>query len=213
VRIDESRHEHPPGEKPFLVGVLAPTLDNLPPGRSPASYGTDRRWWRPFGSMRELSLAEYAADAAERRGLPTRLIDSTEGGDIGLLDACPAVLLVDPWMIVAPDGADFLAPLVKHLHQWVTFVVIVDRRDPQHAERGEKLYDEVSTRLGRIGARRVSTVRDVDELARRMPGIVDSTRREYLSSGEVHPPKGTPERRPTLLERRENPSTSRNEER
>ncbi|WP_433076347.1 TIR-like protein FxsC [Dactylosporangium sp. CA-052675] len=212
VPIDEVRFTPPAadGEKPFLVGVLAPTLEHLPPGRSPAAYGPNRQWWRPFAAMRELSLAEYAANAAERRGLPTRLIDSAVDDDVRLLDTCPALLLVDPWTFAAAGAGDILAPIVKHLHDWVTFMVVIDRHDPEHSGRGAELYGEVTARLGRIGARRITAVQDLDELAYRLPAIVDGTRKEYLSTGEVFPPSG-PRQEPPRLNGRPDPGTSGND--
>ncbi|MEV4517397.1 TIR-like protein FxsC [Dactylosporangium sp. NPDC049525] len=214
MRLDDVRIERqavrPAGdtEKPFLVSVLCPTLDHLPPGRSATPYGATRQRWRPFGAMRELPVADYAANTAERRGLPTRIIDSTQDGAVELFDSCPTLLLVDPWTLATPGGGDVLTLVAKHLHPWVVCLVVADRQDPEHAGRGADLSAEVTARLGRVGARQIVTVLDVDELAYRMPAIVESTRKEYLSTGMVFPPQGPHETRPTLRGRQDGPGTT-----
>jgi FxsC-like protein len=191
--------ETPPTETaatPFVVGVLAPTRASLPPHRTASGYGVTPRSWRPYAQAQQLPIAEYAANVAERLGLPTRIVDTSE--DLGYLDNCPGVLLIDPWVAAGQDGAGALSVISGHLHQWVTPLLVADEDDPQYAESGAALDGQVTDRLHEIGAHRVRQSLKAEQFVQLMPSLVSEARRQYLKHAPVFLPKGPQRNRPRI---------------
>ena len=183
----------------FAVAVIAPTTGDVPPGRPARSYATSSTLWRPFGEQQVLPVAEYAASTAERLGLATRIAGFDDASE--LLRTCPAVLLIDPWVLAVPDGQFTLRSALHGLPVWVLPLVVVDSDDPQYAERGATLADEVGTMLSDAGVPRTRSARQVQEFVDVMPGLVTEARRQYLKHGPVYPPPGEPTKRPRLTEK------------
>jgi len=182
-------------ETPFVVSVIAPTENNRPPLGPPDTYGPTRREWRPFVHAQALPIAEYAANVAERLGLPTLVTDYAPGR--GPFDRCPAVLLVDPWITEVSGGPAELRS-AGHLPSWVTPLVVVNNADPRYGERAAELSGRVSSMLKKEGAPRIRRAGDAEEFVRLMPMLVDETRRHYLRNALVFPPKGPSVGRPKL---------------
>jgi FxsC-like protein len=183
------------GDTPFLVAVIAPTTNQLPPTRQPAPYGTDGALWRPFTDPGALPVARYTANVAERLGLPVKIVDVGGGGRPGTGDetpsfeANPAVLLIDPWVLARKTGRSVLSRAIDRLHRWVTPVVVIDERDPQY-ERGASLAAEVLDMFSAADVmRRTESVRGLHELVQLMPVLISQTRRRYLRYAPVFPPK------------------------
>lgn len=185
---------------PFVIAVLAPTADTAPPGRSPDSYGPNSVAWRPFGDAQARPLVEYAANSAERFGLPTRTVDF--GGDGSLLEQYPGLVLIDPWLAATPAGAARLRASLSGLREWVTPLIVANLLDPQYQERGEALATEVAGMLVDIGIAHtqqpaeVPRARKVEQFVELMPTLVAQTRRRFLRLAPGFPPKGPNSDRP-----------------
>jgi len=172
-----------PTDMAFGVTVLAPAGGDLPAGRAPAAYGAAARAWEPY----QFPIAEYAVNVAERLGLSTRILDWD--GDRGELHDGPAVALIDPWITETPAGVAAVAALGA-LPDWVTPVLVGDRRDGQWTERGADLAATLADKLKAAGVRHLRRIVDVDQLAKVMPSLINDTCRRYLKNAPVFLPKG-----------------------
>jgi FxsC-like protein len=183
-------------ETAFAVAVFAPTRAELPVDRARHGYGETRAQWRPFGGRQALPIAEDAASTAERLGLPTQILSFAEAA--GVPAGRPAVLLVDPWVIAGPGGADALQALAQELPAWVIPLIVVNEDDPQYLTRGASLADEAAAILLAADARRPERVGQVSEFVRIMPSLVAKARRQYLKHAPVFPAEGKPAERARL---------------
>jgi FxsC-like protein len=169
---------------PFVIAVLSPTTRRLPPERDSAAYGSTPLQWRPFRDAQARPIVDYAASVAERLGLPTQIVDFASIGDAFV--ASPGVLIIDPWIIAGPPWSTTLADVARALPQWVTPLVIVDKRDPQYGSRGGALTEQATSMLPFTGIprervrRQAPVADDVEEFVRLMPMIVAQTRRKFL---------------------------------
>ncbi|MGI5522732.1 TIR-like protein FxsC [Micromonospora sp. CA-259024] len=182
-----------PTDPDFVVAVLAPTRDRLPPDRDPAGYAASGRLWRPYGRRQVLPAAEYAASTAERLGLAARTEDLAQAA--GLLEHRPAVLLVDPWIAAAPDASSALARMLHGLREWVVPLVVTDENDTQDATRWAT---EVTQLLQDAGLPQVKRACSMPEFVDLMPALVTEARRQFLKHGPVVPFEPPPEPLPTL---------------
>jgi FxsC-like protein len=178
------------GQTAFVVAVAAPGSAGLSPQRNAASYGPDGTQWRPFAARQALPVAEYAAATAERLGVRVRVTTFRESSE--MFAHSPAVLLIDPWLAAGNAGLNGLRAATKDLPEWVVPVVVVDRQDPQYAERGAHLADDVMTMLKTAGLARAKRVNRMKEFVEIMPRLVTEARRQYLRHGPVYPPAGGP---------------------
>ncbi|GLY00194.1 MULTISPECIES: TIR-like protein FxsC [Actinoplanes] len=160
---DIPRLEPAPGTTPFVVGVLGPAGP-----------------WKPFGKALDLPIAEYAANVAERLGLPAQIAERP--ADLKAMDTAPAVLLVDHRV-----SQGRLATLRGRIHPWVRPVVVGDRAD----RAGPVVH-----LLKELGATRVKSAHDVTQFAQMMPSVVSEARRQYLRQASVQALDGYP--RPRL---------------
>ncbi|MET7880441.1 TIR-like protein FxsC [Micromonospora profundi] len=171
-----------PTDPDFIVAVLAPSWDRLPTHRDPAGYAASGRLWRPYGRRQELPAAEYAASIAERLGLSARTEDF--GQAAGLLDRRPAVLLIDPWILAAPDGRAVLTRSLNGLPEWVVPLVVTDENDTQDVTRWAT---EVKQLLQGGGLSQVKHARSMQEFVDLMPALVTEARRHFLKHGPMVP--------------------------
>ncbi|MFF0369074.1 TIR-like protein FxsC [Micromonospora sp. NPDC005087] len=179
-----------PADPDFVVAVLAPTRDRLPADRDPAGYAASGRLWRPYGSRQELPAAEYAASTAERLGLSARTADFAQAA--GLLDRRPAVLLVDPWIVTAPDALGTVEGLLHGLREWVVPLVVTDDDDAQDTARWATEVTELLHDAGLPQVKRACTMREFVDL---MPALVTEARRQFLKHAPVvafPPPEPVP---------------------
>lgn len=174
-------------EMSFAVAVLAPARGELPRDRSAGPYGDTARSWQPFRDAQKFPIAEYAANVAERLGLPTRILDWRAA--VRAADR-PTLVLIDPWIADTPGGPAALATLTAALPDWVTPLLVENRRDPQHAGRGTELAARVADQLAAQG-RRVRRILNVDQLSRVMPTLINDTCRRYMADAPVSLPKGS----------------------
>lgn len=187
----------PQGDTAFVVAVVAPTVDDLPSGYPDGMYGRSGKNWRPYPSGSAAPAADYAADVAERLGLPTRVVDFKIGG--GLLDRHPGLLLIDPWVL--RTGRRPLKSALSRLPGWVTPLVLTDKNDPRSGSGATRLAAEVDDMLRHAGAARVKRAVTIHEFVRQLPGLVTEARRQYLRNADITPPKGVHVGRPHLVDR------------
>ncbi|NUT36622.1 MAG: hypothetical protein HOV79_26510 [Hamadaea sp.] len=198
-------------EAPYVVRVLAPTAANHPDGAPADAYGAGSPDWRPFGTAQEMPIAEYAATVAERLGLMPRIVgvppDRTGAATAGpeanglsekAVQNAPGMLLIDPWFAALPDGEATLSAALATLPEWVTPLVVLNRRDVAHAERGALLRERVLDMLRRAGNQRTRTADEAEACTHLMPVLVGEARRQFLRQGPIWPPKGGRADRPRL---------------
>jgi FxsC-like protein len=165
----------------FAFAVLAGTAIDPPLGRTPAAYGERPSLWRPFAGDHALPAAQFAADVAERLGLPPHIVDFDVRGAIP--DSVPGLLLVDPWTAADGQRIDFLSSAVDQLRDWVIPVVVSDPADPQYAERGADLSGQVLTMLSDACARACHAT-GPEEFQRLLPSLVAKARRTQLRTAK-----------------------------
>lgn len=184
-------------EAPYVVRVLAPTAANHPEGAPEDAYGLDGPAWRPFGTAQAMPIAEYAATVAERLGLMPRIVAVPADKDTAAPTA-PGMLLIDPWFVALPEGEGTLSTALATLPEWVMPLVVLNRDDRAHAERGALLRTRVLDMLRQAGAQRVRTADEAEECVHLMPVLVSEARRQFLRRGPIWPPKGVRTGRPRL---------------
>jgi len=167
-----------PAEKPFLVAVLAPDRDRLPVARAATTYGESALDWRPFIDGPTVSAAAFAANIAERLGLPARPIDVERS--VAAFDDAPGLLLIDPWIAATDAGRARLGTVLSGLRRWVAALVVSDRRDPEYAERGSALAGEVLAMLPRASVKRPREAGNAEIFEQVVSLLVAQTRRQYL---------------------------------
>lgn len=160
----------------FIVAVIAPSENRIPPRRQTTCYGPRATGWRPFRNGQELPIAEYTARVAANLMMPTRIVDFAANDN--RLDTSPGVILVDPWVLAHNDGRRMLRAAFDALRQWVTLVVVVDRNDAQY-ETASAYADEVTRMTAGSGGHKV--VRDVHEFEQQIGRLIVRTRRHYLN--------------------------------
>jgi FxsC-like protein len=180
----------------FVVAVIAPTSSDLPPKRLAHRYDRSSTLWRPFAERQALPIAEYAANMADRLGLPPRIVGFAEAGS--LLGTCPAIVLIDPWIIARPGRTSMLRSAVRDLPQWAVPLVVVNADDPQYRERGAELASEVMAMLSRAGGPLGESVGQVKEFVEIMPVLVTRARRHFLKNAPAFSAGAQPFRRPRL---------------
>jgi FxsC-like protein len=194
----------PRPDNEFVVAVIAPTLAWVPTGRARATYGARSSLWRPFERVPGGTVAGYAATVARGQGMPVRIVDFGIG--IAPFEACPGVILVDPWTAAVEHGRHTLQAAFTALQDWATVVLVLNRDDPQ-AGRVMELAAEVLRSLP-PSVSYVVTVRDAYEFGQLIPDVVARTRRRFIRHGPPIAPQGPP--RPRLNE--PGPSTAREPE-
>jgi FxsC-like protein len=176
------------GVTPFVVAVLAPVADRLPAGRAPTTYATTATEWRPFTAGRTVPVAEYAANLAERLGLPARIV-AFDPGDPPFASA-PGLLLIDPWVADDDHARAALVNILANLPEWAAPVVVLDEEDTQYA-RAATLAEVVVGMLPGRETPRVRDARGAKEFEQLVPYLVTETRGRYLTNAKVFPPTGS----------------------
>ncbi|WP_143049624.1 hypothetical protein [Asanoa ishikariensis] len=167
----------------LTVVVLAPSD---PPSR-----------WRPFGNRLRLPPAELAAIHGERLGMVPRVADAQI--EFGPLAEGAVLVLVDPRIAESPQGRTTLDSVAARLPDWAVVVVVADGEDPRYRKRAHELSRIVNDKLGGT-QRQVRRILDADQLGKRMPTVVDDTRKVYLSTAPVFLPKGALPRLPRIAD-------------
>ena len=196
-----------PSNAGFVVAMLSPDEGVLLGSHTVG--GRTNAWWRAYAGRRIPPVAEHARNMAERLGLRTLVGDFAEFES--LLDQTPAIVLVDPWMVMS-RGPDFLASTFAALQDWVVPLVLDvgsgnPRLDPA-SELAEKAVEALESARG-VPVKRVN---GMDKLEKILPTMVAKARRTYLRRGPVFPPAG-PAKRPARLRDAGTPNAMGNETR
>jgi FxsC-like protein len=167
---------HPDAERQYIVAVIAPSENRMPPRRQNICYGSRSIAWRPFRNRQSLPIAEYTAQLARNMMMPTQVVDFASGDN--RLDTSPGVILIDPWVLDLDGGKALLRAAFDALRQWVALVVVIDHYDPQ--------YEAAATRADlviRMGASSAGhkVVRDVREFEQQIGKLIGRTRRQFLN--------------------------------
>ena len=174
-----------------MIVVAAPTRATAPLGRSGAWYGEDSTDWRPFGDRERLRLADYAVAVAERLNLSTSLLSVGEAADA--IGDSPAVVLIDPWIMIESKGAESVALrdlrrlFSGYRRQWTAPLIVVGPEDAESDARQRQLVDRAERILGEVGApsaesawRVGGVVTSIDGFVQAMPALVAEAERRYL---------------------------------
>jgi FxsC-like protein len=197
------------GARRLRITVVAPTTDDLPPGRGELHYGRSAVDWNPYHPDSIRPLAEHAGELV-------RNLDYQP--DIGDLDshcevltgngppAAPEVVLVDAWATVQPDCAQTLRRFDSLDKPWIQVVVPWNRADTETAAAEGGLRDSLDKSLRNKLAEGLATslmaVRGVPRLEdfnTVLPALVRTAVRQYLKHAEAHPPAGPAMEKPRLL--------------
>jgi FxsC-like protein len=178
-RVVESSTDDEAGRTRFVVAVLAPRRGEIPRGRRADRYGIRPSDWRAFGSTQPMPAARHAAVRAPVHQL-AQVLDYDEEAE-QFADS-PGVLLIDPWIVAAPDGQQRLTRVLGRLPIWAQAVVLADQNDPQYYERGQQLANDATDLCNlhrqRAGSRR--DVRSVEAFDTLMPFWLQLAYRRFL---------------------------------
>jgi FxsC-like protein len=166
----------------FVVWVAAPALHEATEGSNRVAYGASASAWRPFAREQELSLADYAAMAAEQLDFAVQVIDI--GKPDGLPGHAPGVTLIDPWYIADSRRLTILRQVASALPPWVLPVLVPDARGDTDSVL---LAENVRLLLGHAQSeparQALSGVTSLLSFTRLMPFLVNEAERAYLKYG------------------------------
>jgi FxsC-like protein len=171
----------------FAVTVAAPTISDLPQGRSRRGYGDSRVDWRPYPGDQELPLAQHAAQIAEQMDLAVLTTSIEKQGDEQTTR--PGVILIDPWFVAAEAGRDSLESYVRGLPRWVLPLLVLDAepdsRSIQLADLVRGMLSEKPRARVDVAERAVRGVSSLGDFAAVMPVLAAEAERQYLRHGPV----------------------------
>ncbi|MEU8528105.1 TIR-like protein FxsC [Streptomyces sp. NPDC048629] len=173
------------------VVVAAPSLHELPPGRTPDPYGEDALSWNPYHPDSRRPLGEVAASLVRSLNLEAS-VGAWEESEAWLSadepPPDPVVLLLDPWLLGDPTWRRRLADLDAGACPWVRVVVPSNGRDEQcRAARPElrELFQEVMPYAA--GSRGDGEPQSLEELGPRLAGSVAEARAAHSGETAVDP--------------------------
>lgn len=197
------------GSRGLRITVVAPTADNVPPGRGRYHYGRSALDWNPYRPDSVRSLLDHACDLV--RNLDYR-------PDPGVLDdhadelagdgppSAPGVVLVDPWAAGQPECAQVLRRFDSTNKPWVQVIVPWNRSDTETAGAEPQLRDgldkSLRSKLAEGRATSAMAVRGVpclEDFNTVLPAVVRAAVRHFLKHATAHPPAGPAVEKPRLL--------------
>ncbi|WP_206671093.1 TIR-like protein FxsC, partial [Streptomyces sp. CB01881] len=134
---DRSGQPEPAGD--LRVLVYSYRRDELPAGRSPASYGPARTDWNPYPGELAGPLAEHAAELARREGFRPTVHDfDTESERILVQQEqpAPAVLLLDRWVLLDTRRQGRLMRVAERNSGWMSVLEPWSSSDEEEARLG-----------------------------------------------------------------------------
>ncbi|MGW7286080.1 TIR-like protein FxsC [Streptomyces sp. NPDC054847] len=141
-----------PGGMPgnLRLAVAAPTAGELPEGRSPFYYGATRGAWNPFRPLSQRAAADLVASLVFVSNRQVDIVPFDEGltgpGERNPSHG-PLILLVDPWAVRVPQLRARLMALDRLHRPDVKVVILWNPTDPQSAEAGPDLSDDLARTL------------------------------------------------------------------
>jgi FxsC-like protein len=168
------------------VTILAPSLDELAPSRSPYFYGRDPIEWTPFRDRNtSRPLGDVLAEILVSLGYRAEVRGFAERGPADHPDA-PEVVIADPWLLANPDR---VAVLSRIQEPWVAILIPWNAEDHQLPADPDELL---------AGSRGMQVITSVEGLRRAAPLEVAKIMQAWLRHSPVYPPEGGPLRRPRL---------------
>jgi FxsC-like protein len=197
-----------PGERRLRITVVAPSSNDLPPGRGGSSYGRSPLDWNPYHPDCRRPLADHASDLARNLGYQA-VVSDLSGRDATVSDEDrprePEILLIDPWATVQPECRQALARFNSTDRPWIQLIIPMNAKDEETANARVTLRDSIEGLLGvklasgTTTGRTLRSVPSLDDFSEALPRVVSEVARHYLKHAEPHPPEGTPVRRPQVL--------------
>ncbi|MFH8927640.1 FxsC protein [Streptomyces pristinaespiralis] len=196
-----------PGGMPgnLRLAVAAPTATELPEGRSPFYYGATRGAWNPFRPVSQRAVADLVASIVfvSNRQVDTVPFDEVLAGpEEDAPSQGPLIVLVDPWAVRVPQLRAQLMALNRLHRPDVKVVIPWNPTDPQSADAGHDLSEELARTIPRLLHRNESplstmsrsSVLSIKALGRVVPAVV----RDVYSAYHRHAQSPLDAARPAL---------------
>ncbi|ALC23498.1 FxsC protein [Streptomyces pristinaespiralis] len=196
-----------PGGMPgnLRLAVAAPTAVELPEGRSPFYYGATRGAWNPFRPVSQRAVADLVASIVfvSNRQVDTVPFDEVLAGpEEDAPSQGPLIVLVDPWAVRVPQLRAQLMALNRLHRPDVKVVIPWNPTDPQSADAGHDLSEELARTIPRLLHRNESplstmsrsSVLSIKALGRVVPAVV----RDVYSAYHRHAQSPLDAARPAL---------------
>lgn len=197
-----------PADRRLILVTAAPTVNQLPAGRSAEFYGPTSNDWNPFHPGSQQSIVEYAAAVARLNSYEPTLMSFDEGFEL-FADRDPGaglgLLLIDAWATVDEKVSRRLRTLDSLDLGWVGTMVPWNLRDSQTQNNADELRRNLRAALPRrLGEARPfaptnsARILTLEQFRTRLPEVVEGALFRYLNHVEAHPPAGAVPPRPRL---------------
>jgi hypothetical protein len=182
--LDEVHVQTPPKAAAFAVAVLAPLHRAGPLFVTGQIDPTSPS----FENHSAPEVAQYSATIAERLGFWTKIIPVEQSATLA---RSPAIVLVDPEIVVDDHSPGLLESTFKDLPGWVLPLVIGPGPHSATPPESQRHLQETIATLNSAGRSRVDVAEDLDEFASLLPRLVYRAHRTYLRTAPVFPPATT----------------------
>ncbi|KUL42777.1 TIR-like protein FxsC [Streptomyces regalis] len=199
------------GSRRLRIVVAAPSMQELPRGRSPHCYGPSAVDWNPYrvsDADATRPLAEFAAEEVRRLDYRTAIQPLSEAADGLLTDRPPdgpTLVLLDRWALADPGQRELLARVDLAAQPWVSVIVPWNRSDPDNTSAAYELQTVLEKTLPRTIQRGRSVSRaatggvpSLEAFAAILPTVIQWAAAQFIRYAPVHPPKGPAIARPRL---------------
>ncbi|MFF3968057.1 TIR-like protein FxsC [Streptomyces griseorubiginosus] len=139
--------------RPVRIVVVAPTRDQLPPGRSEDCYGSSALAWNPYHPATDMPLATYAGDLARGLEFQPSLASFDRVAEellAGRASDGPVVLLIDRWAVRDPQRREQLSLLDSVAPPWIGAVIPWNLDDPDNSAENAPYTTELDAVMPEI---------------------------------------------------------------
>ncbi|MBO3752250.1 TIR domain-containing protein [Streptosporangiaceae bacterium NEAU-GS5] len=190
-------------ERVVRISVLAPDMNDVPPGRTTYYYGRTALEWNPYRESVNEPLAQRLALELELREIHADI--GTFADHMAQMSAehsaSPGILVIDPWALLNPSVREGLTRYLSLFSESRTHILVPwNPADPETIERQEQLEAILLETLGG-GVPRVPS----DLLTLALEKTLHDVVRAYFTKAPAHPPPGEPLERPRLGRQRDDP--------
>jgi FxsC-like protein len=194
----EPTHQNVPADRRLTIMVAAPTLDQLPAGRSQRGYGDLATDWNPWAGMSPTPLGSYAMDVARWHLFQPTLVsfqDQFETVCRSRAEDGLGLLLVDVWLVDVDELAEKLRFFDGLDLSWIATMVPVNRADHETRRRADQLWRRLNEVMGhRLSDPRVlaspspNRVHSLEQFRADFPQVLERALQGYLEHAQAHPP-------------------------
>ncbi len=188
--------------------VAAPTLDQLPPGRSRSGYGDAATDWNPWSGLSQTPLGNYAMEVARWHLFQPTVVSFQEEFEslcrVRAEDGL-GLLLVDVWLVDVDDLAKKLRAFDALDLSWIATMVPLNRGDRETKLRADHLWKRLNAVMShRLGDPRVlaspspNRVNSLEQFRADFPQVLERALQGYLEHAQAHPPAASFPPRPLL---------------